>query len=47
VAPTASAWGTADIIAQVDKLAAKVSSGELKVPDDIDKVEPWLKSLGK
>jgi len=37
----------ADIIAQVDKLAAKVSSGELKVPDDIDKVEPWLKSLGK
>ena len=36
-----------DIIAEVDKLAAKVASGELEVPDDIDQVEPWLKAQGK
>ena len=36
-----------DISAEVDKLAAKVASGELKVPEDIDQVEPWLKAQGK
>ena len=37
----------ADIIADVDKLAAKVASGELEIPEDVDQVEPWLKAQGK
>lgn len=31
-----------DIIAEVDKLAAKVASGELDVPDKINEVDAWL-----
>ena len=37
----------ADIISQVDKLASRVVAGDIVVPDEIDKVEPWLKSQGK
>ena len=37
----------ADVMSQVDKLAAKVVSGDINVPDEIDKVEPWLKAQGK
>lgn len=36
-----------DIMAEVDKLAEKVASGELTVPEDVDQVEPWLKAQGK
>ena len=37
----------ADIIVEVDKLAAEVASGKLEVPEDVDQVEPWLKAQGK
>jgi basic membrane protein A len=37
----------ADIIEEVDKLAERVASGELTVPEEIDQVDAWLKAQGK
>jgi len=37
----------ADIIEEVDKLAERLASGELTVPEEIDQVDAWLKAQGK